>query len=169
MQRVNIPTSEKDQAQSTRIHRLRTHTTATLYRHLQNRRLPLQRRNQTGPVMKLFVRHCTRIHETLMDLTLSTDISWLLKMPGNLLQGVICGIPDNTPSKHISRQMNILERYCREPLRAWMLSVSMAVLLMMTGLPIRMAGMEMRDGRCPRSLTRRNGKEISAIEPRQAV
>ncbi len=166
---VKFHTNVKDQAQLIRTHHLQTLTTATHYHHLQNKHLPLQLRNQMGPEMKLFVRHHIRTHETLMDLMLNTDISWLLRMPGNLLREAICGTPANTLNKHISRQMNILVRCCRELLRTWMLNVSMVVLLMMTDLQIHMEGMEMRDGRCLPHPIRRNGRETSAIEPRRAV
>jgi hypothetical protein len=65
--------------------------------------------------------------------------------------------------------MNISERYCREPPRAWMLNVNMVALLMMTDLPIRIVGMEMTDGRCLHNPIRKNGRETSATEPKRVA
>jgi hypothetical protein len=166
---VKQHTSVRDQVQSTRTHHLQTRTTVTLYHHLQNKHRPQQLRSRMDPEKRLFVPRHRQIHGILMVLTLSTDISWLLKITGNLLQEAISGILANTRNRHISHQMNTLERYYREPLRTWMLNVNMAALLMMTGLQTLTVVMEMTDVKCLRSRIRRNGREISAIEPKRVA
>jgi hypothetical protein len=122
-----------------------------------------------GPETRLFVLRHRQIHGILMVLTLSTDISWLLKIAGNPLQEAIFGILVNIRNKHTSHQMNTLERSYREPLRTWMLNVNMAALLMMTGLQILTVAMETTDVKCLLSRIRRNGRETSAIEPKRVA
>jgi hypothetical protein len=121
------------------------------------------------PERRLSAPNHNQIHEILMVPKLNIDNLWPLKITGMLVQEVIFGTLGNILNNRISYQMNILEKFYREHLRIWMLSANMVALLTMTGLRIRIAGMEMTDGKCLHNLIRRNGRGTSAIEPKQVA
>jgi hypothetical protein len=122
-----------------------------------------------GPERRLFVPRYRQTHGIPMGLTPITDNLCHLKITGILPQEAIFGILVNTLNSRTSPQMNILEKYYREPLKTWMPNVNTAAPLMMIDLPIRTVVMEMTDVKCQRNLIRRNGNGISAIGPRRVV